>query len=126
MDHYSVPWGSSSFRKTKYIGKIDEASILEDAKDFIEDEIASELVIHTDDSYGIGLTELFIEELSAYHKEPAAVVEMPLDSADTFDYAGAVSLMKEICPDAVFAITPNSASVLSCVFIIEDKAYKSD
>ena len=37
--------------KTKYIGKIDEASILEDAKDFIEEEIASELVIHTDDSY---------------------------------------------------------------------------
>lgn len=68
------------------------------------------MVFHTDDSYGIGLTELFIEELSAYHKEPAAVVEMPLDSVDTFDYAGAVSLMKEICPDAVFAITPNSAS----------------
>ena len=37
--------------KTKYIGKIDEATILEDAKDFIEEEIASELVIHTDDSY---------------------------------------------------------------------------
>ncbi len=37
--------------KTKYIGRIDEANILADAKDFIEEEISSELIIHTDDSY---------------------------------------------------------------------------
>lgn len=74
------------------------------------DEYETVMIFHTDDSYGIGLTELFIEELAAHHKNPAAVVVMPLDSTDTFDYAGAVSLMQDISPDAVFAITPNSAS----------------
>jgi len=42
---------SKEMTKTKYIGKIDEAQILNDAKDFIEEEIKSELIIHTDDSY---------------------------------------------------------------------------
>ena len=37
--------------KTRYIGQIDEETILTDAKDFIEGEVGSEIVIHTDDSY---------------------------------------------------------------------------
>ena len=69
------------------------------------------MVIHTDDSYGIGLAELFVEELESYHKEPAAVITIPLEDYETeFDMAEAVSLMQEIRPDAVFAVTPNSAS----------------
>jgi leucyl-tRNA synthetase len=42
---------SREMTKTRYIGKIDEATILNDAKDFIEAEVESEVVIHTDDSY---------------------------------------------------------------------------
>ena len=73
------------------------------------------MVFHTDDSYGIGLAEEFIEGISAYHKEPEAVVVMPLESVDTFDYAGAVALMQKVNPDAVFAITPNSASFVKLI-----------
>ena len=42
---------SREMTKTRYIGKIDEATILNDAKDFIEAEVDSEVIIHTDDSY---------------------------------------------------------------------------
>jgi leucyl-tRNA synthetase len=42
---------SKEMTKTRYIGKIDEATILNDAKEFIEAEVESEVVIHTDDSY---------------------------------------------------------------------------
>lgn len=42
---------SKEMTKTKYIGKIDEANILEDGKDFIEEEVGSEIVINIDDSY---------------------------------------------------------------------------
>ena len=42
---------SKEMTKTRYIGKIDEATILNDAKDFIEAEVESEVIIHTDDSY---------------------------------------------------------------------------
>ena len=41
---------SKEMIKTRYIGKIDEETILNDAKDFIESEVGSEIVIHTDDS----------------------------------------------------------------------------
>ncbi len=37
--------------KTRYIGKIDELTILNDAKDFIQDEVDAEVIIHDDDSY---------------------------------------------------------------------------
>lgn len=37
--------------KVKYVGKIDESSILENAKNYIESEIGCEINIHTDDSY---------------------------------------------------------------------------
>lgn len=69
------------------------------------------MILHTDDSYGFGLAELFVEELLKYHKEPKAVVNIPLDTYETdFDMDAFVAQMKEINPDAVFAITPNSAS----------------
>ncbi len=42
---------SKEITKTKYIGKLDEASILEDSKAYIEEECGSEVIIHTDDSY---------------------------------------------------------------------------
>ncbi|MCQ2977759.1 MAG: leucine--tRNA ligase [archaeon] len=42
---------SREMTKTRYIGKIDEATILNDAKEFIENEVSSEVIIHTDDSY---------------------------------------------------------------------------
>ncbi|WP_407454297.1 leucine--tRNA ligase [Methanobrevibacter sp.] len=42
---------SREMTKTRYIGKIDEATILNDAKEFIEAEVESEVIIHTDDSY---------------------------------------------------------------------------
>ena len=42
---------SKEITKTKYIGKIDEASILEDSKAYIEEECGSEVIIHIDDSY---------------------------------------------------------------------------
>ena len=42
---------SKEMTKTRYIGKIDEATILNDAKDFIEAEVGAEVIIHTDDSY---------------------------------------------------------------------------
>ncbi len=42
---------SREMTKTRYIGKIDESQILNDAKDFIESEVDSEVIIHTDDSY---------------------------------------------------------------------------
>ena len=41
---------SREMTKTRYIGKIDEATIF-DAKDFIEAEVDAEVIIHTDDSY---------------------------------------------------------------------------
>ena len=37
--------------KTRYIGKIDEESILTDALDYIKEECGNEVIIHTDDSY---------------------------------------------------------------------------
>lgn len=37
--------------KTKYIGKINEAEILNDALDYIKEECGNEVIIHTDDSY---------------------------------------------------------------------------
>ena len=37
--------------KTKYVGKIDEAQIIEDAIEYICNEVSSEVIVHTDDSY---------------------------------------------------------------------------
>jgi len=37
--------------KTRYIGKIDEHEILNDAKDFIEEEVNTNIIIHKDNSY---------------------------------------------------------------------------
>ncbi|WP_409200216.1 leucine--tRNA ligase [Methanobrevibacter sp. DSM 116169] len=37
--------------KTKYIGKIDEAKVLNNAKDFIANEYGDEIVIHTDNDF---------------------------------------------------------------------------
>ena len=37
--------------KTRYIGKINEEEILNDALDYIQQECGSEVIIHTDDSY---------------------------------------------------------------------------
>jgi leucyl-tRNA synthetase len=37
--------------KTKYIGKINEEEILNDALDYITEEVGEEVIIHTDDSY---------------------------------------------------------------------------
>ena len=37
--------------KTRYIGKINEEEILTDALDYIKEEIGSDVIIHTDDSY---------------------------------------------------------------------------
>ncbi|MBR5815061.1 MAG: ABC transporter substrate-binding protein [Methanocorpusculaceae archaeon] len=75
------------------------------------DEFENVMIIHTDDSYGVGLAELFIEELEKYHKEPKAVIEIPLETyTEDFDIDATVKLMQKINPDAVFAITPNSAS----------------
>ena len=69
------------------------------------------MILHTDDSYGIGLVDLFVEELAKYHKEPKAVVDIPLETYETeFDMDAFVAQMKQINPDAVFAVTPNSAS----------------
>ena len=42
---------SREMTKTRYIGKIDEYEILNDAKDFIEEEIKTEIAIHKDNSY---------------------------------------------------------------------------
>ncbi len=42
---------SREMTKTKYIGKIDEAAILNDSKAYLEEECGSEVIIHTDDSY---------------------------------------------------------------------------
>jgi leucyl-tRNA synthetase len=37
--------------KTRYIGKINEEEILNDALDYITEEAGEEVIIHTDDSY---------------------------------------------------------------------------
>ena len=37
--------------KTKYVGKIDEAQIIADAIEYISNEVSSEIIVHTDDSY---------------------------------------------------------------------------
>ena len=37
--------------KTKYVGKINEAQIINDALEYISNEVSSEVIIHTDDSY---------------------------------------------------------------------------
>ena len=37
--------------KTKYVGKINEAQIIDDALEYISNEVSSEVIIHTDDSY---------------------------------------------------------------------------
>ncbi len=37
--------------KTKYVGKIDEAQIIDDALEYISNEVGSEVIVHTDDSY---------------------------------------------------------------------------
>lgn len=37
--------------KTRYIGKIDEKQILDDAIDYIAEESGKEIIVHTDDSY---------------------------------------------------------------------------
>ena len=42
---------SREMTKTKYIGKIDEAAILNDSKAYLEEECGSEVIIHADDSY---------------------------------------------------------------------------
>lgn len=42
---------SREITKTPYVGKIDEKSIFEDGKAYMEEECGSEIVIHTDDSY---------------------------------------------------------------------------
>ncbi|MCL2114634.1 MAG: leucine--tRNA ligase [Methanobrevibacter sp.] len=42
---------SREMTKTRYIGKIDEQDILNDAKDFIEEEVNTKIFIHKDNSY---------------------------------------------------------------------------
>jgi leucyl-tRNA synthetase len=42
---------SREITKTPYVGKIDEKSIFEDGKAYMEEECGSEIIIHTDDSY---------------------------------------------------------------------------
>jgi leucyl-tRNA synthetase len=42
---------SREMTKTRYIGKIDEYEILNDGKDFIEEEVKTEIAIHKDNSY---------------------------------------------------------------------------
>jgi leucyl-tRNA synthetase len=42
---------SREMTKTRYIGKINENEILKDGKDFIEEEVGTEIVIHQDDAY---------------------------------------------------------------------------
>ncbi|WP_407420875.1 leucine--tRNA ligase [Methanobrevibacter sp.] len=37
--------------KTKYVGKINEAQIIDDALEYISNEVSSEVIVHTDDSY---------------------------------------------------------------------------
>ncbi|MBQ9026123.1 MAG: leucine--tRNA ligase [Methanobrevibacter sp.] len=37
--------------KTKYVGKIDESQIIDDALEYISNEVSSEVIVHTDDSY---------------------------------------------------------------------------
>ncbi|WP_407381474.1 leucine--tRNA ligase [Methanobrevibacter sp.] len=37
--------------KTRYVGKIDEAQIIDDALEYISNEVSSEVIVHTDDSY---------------------------------------------------------------------------
>ena len=37
--------------KTKYIGKLDELQIINDALDYITEECNSEIIIHNDNSY---------------------------------------------------------------------------
>ena len=37
--------------KTKYVGKINEAQIIDDALEYISNEVSSEIIVHTDDSY---------------------------------------------------------------------------
>ena len=37
--------------KTKYVGKIDEAQIIDDALEYISNEVSCEVIVHTDDSY---------------------------------------------------------------------------
>ncbi|WP_296887965.1 leucine--tRNA ligase [uncultured Methanobrevibacter sp.] len=37
--------------KTKYVGKIDETQIIDDALEYISNEVSSEVIVHTDDSY---------------------------------------------------------------------------
>ena len=37
--------------KTKYVGKIDEAQIIDDALEYISNEVSGEVIVHTDDSY---------------------------------------------------------------------------
>ena len=37
--------------KTKYVGKINEAQIIDDALEYISNEVSGEVIVHTDDSY---------------------------------------------------------------------------
>jgi len=37
--------------KTKYVGKINESQIIDDALEYISNEVSSEVIVHTDDSY---------------------------------------------------------------------------
>ena len=42
---------SREMTKTKYVGKINEAQIIDDALEYISNEVSSEVIVHTDDSY---------------------------------------------------------------------------
>ena len=42
---------SREMTKTKYVGKINEAQIIADAIEYISNEVSSEIIVHTDDSY---------------------------------------------------------------------------
>ena len=37
--------------KTKYVGKINESQIIDDALEYISNEVSSDIIVHTDDSY---------------------------------------------------------------------------
>lgn len=76
------------------------------------DEFETIMVLHTDNSYGVGLAEIFVEELSSYHKDVATMVEIPTDPRYVFDAGGAVALMVETQPDAVFAVMEDSVQFI--------------
>ena len=40
-----------SFNKINYVGKIDEYQVINDALEYLEDEIGAKIVVHNDNSY---------------------------------------------------------------------------